>query len=242
MAMHNSILLAFIRSCQTNMTNYIFLAFISNQQEGADKISVFGLQTRTQAAVEAYNGYLGNRIIAHPNLFVLINALRDEELHKSRDFQLLFSTANPPLQRRCYRIRDKKIKDMSKLLINKQIDVDTFLNGVACPENNVFEDRHFNFQMMIDDNGMSEAEEIEPAEEDLPASTDHSAVSGKTCIICLDAVSTILLSCGHFKYCLECFNTEKANFEKKLDDSIFFTALFLADIATNMAKVTSNFC
>lgn len=183
-------------------------------QEGADQISVFGLNTRSQAAVEAYNGYLGRKIIAHANFFVLINALRDEEFQKSREFGLLLATANPPLQRRQYRIRDEKIQKISKLLKANKIDVDGFLNGITCPDNNIFRDEHFDFM----DCGMPEDEDED--EEDIKSiastSSSSSAISGKTCVICLDATSDVILSCGHYKYCLRCFELEKANFEEKL--------------------------
>lgn len=159
--------------------------------------------------MEAYNGYLGRKIIAHANFFVLINALRDEEFQKSREFGLLFVTANPPLQRRQYRIRDEKIHKISKMLENKQIDVDGFLNGITCLDNNIFSDEHLDF---IDD-GVSDVEdEIEP----VACSSESSVISGKTCVICLEATSDILLSCGHYKYCLMCFDKEQSNFNEKL--------------------------
>lgn len=165
--------------------------------------------TRSQAAVEAYNGYLGRKIIAHANFFVLINALRDEEFHKSREFGLLFTTANPPVQRRPYRLRDEKISKISKMLEKGQIDVDGFLNGVTCPANNIFNDEHFDFVGASDE---EDENEIEPV-----ASTSTScAISGKTCVICLEATSDVLLSCGHYKYCLRCFTLEQANFNEKV--------------------------
>lgn len=170
------------------------------------------MNTRSQAAVEAYNGYLGRKIIAHANFFVLINALRDEEFQKSREFGLLFATANPPLQRRQYRMRDEKIQKLSKMLKGKKIDVDGFLNGITCPDNAIFRDEHFDFM----DCGMTEEEEEGNTESIVSTSTDSSVISGKTCVICLDNISDVVLSCGHYKYCLRCFELEKANFEEKL--------------------------
>lgn len=47
------------------------------------------------------------------------------------------------------------------------------------------------------------------------ATTSNScAISGKTCVICLEATSDVLLSCGHFKFCLECFELQRANVNK----------------------------
>ncbi|XP_055301598.1 uncharacterized protein LOC129568081 isoform X2 [Sitodiplosis mosellana] len=192
-----------------------YLAYFERQwlqREGANKISVFLLITRSQAAVEAYNGYLGRKIIAHANFFVLINALRDEEFHKSREFGLLLSTANPPLQRRHYRIQDDKIRKISEMLQKKQIDVDGFLNGITCPDNNIFSDEHFDF---LDDGVSDDEDETEPIASN-SISSGSSAISGKTCVICLEATSDVLLSCGHYKYCLRFFELERANFNEKL--------------------------
>ncbi|XP_031618175.1 uncharacterized protein LOC116337627 [Contarinia nasturtii] len=193
-----------------------YLAYFERQwlrKEGAEKISVYGLITRTQTAVEAYNGYLGRKIISHANFFVLINALRDEEFHKSREFGLLFTTANPPLQRRYYRLRDEKISKMDEMLNSKQIDVDGFLNGVTCPDNNIFSDEHFYFGYEGISDG--EDEETEPVAS-ISSDTGSSVISGKTCVICLEATSDVLLSCGHFKYCLKCFEMEQKYFNDKL--------------------------
>ena len=184
----------------------IFLQICVFLQEGANKISVFGLITRSQAAVEAYNGYLGRKIIAHANLFVLINALREEEFHKGREFSLLFTTANPPMQRRQYRLRDEKISKMSNMLMKKQIDVDGFLNGIVCADNNIFSDEHFDFVDVISD----DEDEIEP----VATPSTSCVISGKTCVICLEATSDVLLSCGHYKYCMRCFELEQANFNE----------------------------
>lgn len=171
--------------------------------------------------MEAYNGYLNSKIIAHPNFFALINSLRDEEFHKSREFELLFSNANPPTQRRYYRIRDQKIKKMSKLLMNKQIDVDTFLNGIASPDNGIFDDRHVNFmENGTSDDEMSDEDVISEniPNQDVPGSSGSSAISGRTCVICYEATSNVILSCGHFKYCSSCFNMDKACFDEKMSE------------------------
>lgn len=47
-------------------------------------------------------------------------------------------------------------------------------------------------------------------------SQDVGVISGKTCVICLNATSDVLLSCGHYKYCKSCYNIEKANFDAKV--------------------------
>lgn len=58
-------------------------------QEGAEKISVFNLWTRTTGALEAYNGSLGRKIIKRGHFFKFVRVLLDEEFKKSRSFDSL---------------------------------------------------------------------------------------------------------------------------------------------------------
>lgn len=181
-----------------------------NTQEGAAKISVFGQATRTSAAVEAYNGYLNKKIQSHPQFFALINILREEEFSKSRDFDLLFKSADPPVQRQFHRQRDDKIKKMSNLLKAGKISTDHFLNGIAFEGNRLFDDRcAFSADMVTNlygsDDEMDVDIEVEPIQEVV-----SGVISGGTCNVCYAKPSDVMLSCGHYKHCLECFEKLKS--------------------------------
>lgn len=183
-------------------------------QEGAKQISVFALVTRTTASLEAYNGILGKRIMTNPNFFVLINTLKDEEFNKSRDFDLLLQGANPPLQKRHYRLRDNHIRKLSKSIENKEISSDVFLNAFVFEENGLLND-HCTFALDIsdDDTFTSDEEEKEQSENAQSA----SVISGATCVICYEQQSDVLLSCGHYKHCISCFETARAHYDEKLE-------------------------
>lgn len=177
---------------------------------------MFGLNTRTTAALEAYNGHLGRRIFAHANFFVLCTALIEEEFLKSVEFDLAIRSANAPTQRREYRQRDDFIKKLSSNLKDKQISVDEFLNGIIFNGNNVSKN-----QCQFDDADVSDdsCSDFDPVDSNEASTSQQSQgiVSGKTCVVCLDAPSDVLLNCGHYNYCLACFDTQKALHDQKKD-------------------------
>lgn len=219
----------------------LLLKFLFSQ-EGPNKISVFGQSTRTNAAVEAYNGYIGKTIQAHPNLFGLAKKLREEEFAKSREFDLMLKTANPPQQRRFYRLRDAKIKKMSGLLKRGEISVDVFLSGMVCDNNQIFDDS-CRFYGDLGSNLYGS-----DSEEDLPSQADsqpraNGVITGGTCAICYHNPSDVLLSCGHYNNCLTCFNTMKKNYEDEMiayhlgrldDEPRFKCAVCNANITAHM--------
>lgn len=171
---------------------------------------MYGQVTRTNAAVEAYNGYMNKCIQAHPSLFVLIKKLIEEEFAKSREFDILLKTANPPQQRRFYRMRDQTIKKMGKLLKEKKITVDAFLNGIVNDANKIFTEKCA-FGVGAD----SAMDSSEPEDEPTPGTV---VISGATCVICFQKPSDILLSCGHYKHCLSCFNRLQAAHQQNMDE------------------------
>lgn len=197
----------------------MYLSFILSfvMQEGPEKISIFGQTTRTNAAVEAYNGYMGKIIQSHPNLFALVKKLREEEFAKSRELDLLFKSANTPNQRRFYRIRDEKIAKLSKLLKEDKMSVDVFLNGMVFDDNHVFDDlcafdatSSPNLYDSDDDNETHE-------EQSLQTSTNvNGVISGATYVVCLVNAADVLLNCGHYKFCLSCYMRTKQVHEEKM--------------------------
>lgn len=188
---------------------------ILSLQEGVDKISVFDQVTRTNAAVEAYNGYIGKIIQTHPNLFALAKKLREEEFSKSREFELLFKSANPPEQRRYYRLRDEKIRKMSKLLKEDKISVDVFLNGIVFEDNKIFDDRcGFGCATSLNDSD----DESESDETQTQNTNENGVISGSTCVVCYDKPADVLLSCGHYRYCIDCFNRSKETHQEKVNE------------------------
>lgn len=87
------------------------------------------------------------------------------------------------------------------------------LKGITCPENNFFEDKHFDFGTEVD---FHEDEENVIESTQPPTGSGSSVILGKTCVICLEATSDVLLSCGHFKYCLRCFEKETMFFDERV--------------------------
>lgn len=188
-------------------------------QEGPEKISVFEQTTRTNAAVEAYNGYIGKLIQTHPNLFALVKKLREEEFTKSRDFDLLLKSANPPNQRRFYRIRDEKISKMSKLLKANKITVEVFLNGVVFDENNIFDDR-CGFGSTISPNLYDSDDDNESHDAQLAqtqTTNESGVISGATCVVCYIKSADVLLNCGHYRFCIGCFTRTKEIHDENMD-------------------------
>lgn len=100
------------------------------------------------------------------------------------------------------------------MLQNKNIDVDTFLNGIVSPNNAIFRDEHLDFIEIYVDESDGEMETDES--HSLRPVQNSDAISGSNCVICLEEPSDILLSCGHYKYCLRCFEIEKEIHEQKL--------------------------
>lgn len=143
---------------------------------------------------------MNKNIQAHPSFFSLLNKLREEEFAKSREFDLLFKTADPPQQRRFYRMRDQKIRKMSQLLKEKKISVDVFLNGIVSDSNKIFGDT---CAFGLDCKGLDDDFE---GEEQQTQTKETNVISGATCVICYAAPSDVLLSCGHYKHCISCFN------------------------------------
>lgn len=205
-------------------------------QEGPEKISVFEQTTRTNAAVEAYNGYIGKIIQSHPNLFALVKKLREEEFSKSREFDLLFKSANPPNQRRFYRIRDEKIAKLSKLLKEDKISVDTFLNGIVFDENHIFDDLCAygvtDSPNLYDSDDDNEASQVQSPQ---TSTNESGVVSGATCVVCLTNAADVLLNCGHYKFCLACYTRSKQVHEEKMDE-------FYLNIIDYEPKFTCPFC
>lgn len=199
----------------------MYLSFILSfvMQEGPEKISVFEQTTRTNAAVEAYNGYIGKIIQSHPNLFALVKKLREEEFAKSREFDLLLKSANPPNQRRFYRIRDEKIAKLSKLLKEDKISVDVFLNGIVFDENHVFDDQCA-FGATVSPNLYDSDDDNETLDEQSPqtSTNENGVISGATCVVCLEKAADVLLNCGHYKFCLACYTRTKQVHEEKMDE------------------------
>lgn len=205
--------------------NYFERQWIANEM--FEQISVFALLTRTTAKLEAYNGSLNRSVVTHPNFFHLANTIRDHEYDISREMAQYFEIANPPKQRREFRQRDQLIRELCGKIRNKTIDVETFLNGVTHEENRIIKDDIFNFDENVldlyddddDDDDDSDAE-IEADPEILSQtqpSTSGTQVSGKTCIICYENATDVLLNCGHYKYCLDCFNLQQEYFNRKLE-------------------------
>lgn len=75
---------------------HLITNFSLNMKEGPEKISVYGRETRTTCAVEAYNGVIGRKIMNHANFFVFVEALQKEEFSKS----ISLSQAIPLVQMR----------------------------------------------------------------------------------------------------------------------------------------------
>lgn len=74
---------------QFNFFSLISLFF----QEGPKSFSVFGIETRTNCAVEAFNGAIGRRMKHKAEFFKFVKELREEEFHKTLEFEELLETA-----------------------------------------------------------------------------------------------------------------------------------------------------
>lgn len=129
---------------------------------------------------------------------------------------MLFELANPKPQRRHYRLRDEKIAKLSESLKNKTISVDVFLNGIIAEENDILKDCcsfDENANLFDDDDFYNDNEINTIATSYEPSS---AVLHGSTCIVCLAQQSDVLLSCGHYKYCLNCFELLRAHYDEKL--------------------------
>lgn len=205
-------------------------------EEGVIQISVYKLISRTTAALEAYNRHLGSKIFSHANFFVLCQGLLDEESSKARDFGIIAKGGQLPSQRRAYRLRDETIRKLGKQLADDEIPVDTFLNGIV--SNDICKDK-CNFNMKFGQSDSDDDSDSDISNE--PSSSQSGVVQSNTCMICYAAVSDILLNCGHYKYCLTCFETEKSFNEKKkiafelgkLDREPLFKCPFCNTVITN---------
>lgn len=187
----------------------MWIFFHLHFQEGPEAICVFGLMTRTTASLEAYNGHLGRKIMSHANFFVLCTALIDEEFTKCQEFELSLKSADEQLQRRPFRLRDEKISKLSSRLENKRITVDQFLNGI------IFDPSHISTQQCEFNVSDDSDDSTESYQSSTVPSSSQGVVSGKTCAVCLEAQSDVLLGCGHYKYCIACFDTERAMFDQR---------------------------
>lgn len=139
---------------------------------------------------------------------VLCKSLIDEEAPKSRELELEVETGNVPPQRRKYRLRDEKIAQLSERLKKGDITVDDFLNQIVVEENNVCLNKcEFDINLESDSDS-----DFESYSQELPSTSQPAVgvVSGKRCVICLDAVSDVLLGCGHYNYCMPCFETQQS--------------------------------
>lgn len=125
---------------------------------------------------------------------------------------MLFKTANPPVQRRFYRKRDDKIKKMSGLLQDGKISTDVFLNGIVFEGNNIFDDRcGFSGDFASNLYGSDDEMDLETEQQ-----AGEGVISGATCNVCYEKPSDVMLSCGHYKHCIECFNKLKAIFDENM--------------------------
>lgn len=179
-------------------------------QEGPENISVFDLISRTTAALEAYNRHLGTKIFSHADFFVLCLGLLEEEKSKARDFDIVSRGGQLPDQKRPYRLRDKLIRKLNKQLVKNDITVSGFLDGIVF--NKICKDK-CNFDL----NASFSSSDVEDDSEQAEATTSSQCVvlQGNTCVVCMDVPSDVILNCGHFKFCITCFETQQALHRQK---------------------------
>lgn len=91
-----------IKVCDFLFRFVLSLIYIGNfeLQEGADKISVFGRQTR----LEAYNGVIGKRMPKKGQFFRFLKVLLQEEYNKCKEFSYLIRTGGETGRKRRYRV------------------------------------------------------------------------------------------------------------------------------------------
>lgn len=73
-------------------------------QEGPKNISVFGRDSRTTSALEAYNGALGKRIKAKGDFYNFAKCLQQEEFTKMTDFKLMIESGGTAVDPRRNRV------------------------------------------------------------------------------------------------------------------------------------------
>lgn len=89
----------FSRFCFSSYVS-IFLVLL----EGANQISVYGRQTRTTNALEAYNGVIGRRMTKKGQFFAFLKILLHEEYIKCKEFSDLARTGGESGRKRRYRV------------------------------------------------------------------------------------------------------------------------------------------
>lgn len=95
-----------IKVCDFLFRFVLSLIYIGNfeLQEGANTISVFGRQTRTTNALEAYNGVIGKRMPKKGQFFRFLKVLLQEEYNKCKEFSDLIRTGGETGRKRRYRV------------------------------------------------------------------------------------------------------------------------------------------
>lgn len=112
-----------------------------------------------------------------------------------------------PNQQRPFRLRDELIRKLGKQLKDDLISVDGFLDGIVF--NDVCKNK-CTFDVDIVSNSDNDSDS-----DSEPSVSQNNVLQGNTCAICYGAPSDVVLSCGHYKHCLTCFETEKALYEQK---------------------------
>lgn len=174
---------------------------------------MYDLISRTTAALEAYNRHLGNKIRSHADFFALCKGLLEEDSNKSRDFGIIARGGKLQNQRREYRLRDETIRKLNQQLMDDEITSDQFLNSVVF--SGVCKDRCNFDENQSDSDSDSESVGLDVPSVESNEPSQPAVIQTSTCAVCYENNSDVLLNCGHYKYCITCFEIEDAMYKEK---------------------------
>lgn len=200
------------------------------QQEGATSISVYRKTTRTNNAVEAYNGHLGRRIPAKGHFFRFAVILLDEEDAKARDFHIAIKTAGASSQssdqRRKYADRNIRILAATDLLDANKLTPMEFLRRVIFHNTKLEADvvrldcvgANSDDDISVELSKDPDASEFDRNLNDPPPSkrTRRSKKEEDVCSVCWDAKPRVMvMPCRQMCLCEKCFSVLKGQAAKR---------------------------
>lgn len=104
-------------------------------QNEKNTLSVFGLSMRTTSPLESFNSVIGRSFPKHPNIFRFIDYMKMHESNIVLKMRSLLECDVPNVSQRKRDLeRDAKITKATKMLGEKQIAVEEFLEIVSTDE------------------------------------------------------------------------------------------------------------
>lgn len=181
--------------------------------------SVFNLTTRTNNAVEGYNGVLGRIIYKNQNFFKFVKDLLNEEFSKTRDFNYSINAGGSSTRKKKkYVDKAAKIQQASIELQTGKITALMFINRMTFEKNEICCDMNPEEDLFDGIDYLSEEEDDEEDGETVIESTVKQNEENN-CVICLTRKpNTLLMPCRHLKMCSVCIaKLEERAIEREIE-------------------------